>query len=115
MLTKGRRIQLLGIGLGLILIGLTRAVHWTQLAAIWLICATLFAVVSPRFYEKNARITSVGVWMATGMTTIPAVAWLLGGLESNLFAWAVTAWLAFSIILGLAWPFPFAKRLANGN
>jgi len=115
VLTKSRGLQLLGIGIGLALIGLTRSTPWTQLVAVWGICAVFFFLVSPRFYEKNARITSVGIWIAAGMTIIPAIAWSLGALQSDIFAWIITAWLLMSILFGAIWPLPVAKRLANEN
>lgn len=88
---------------------------WAYIAIIMVACTILTVIVPPKYSDNNPRVTSVGFWIATGLITIHAIAWLLGAKQSEYFGWALLVWMILAVVLGAFWPLPFIRRISNGS
>jgi len=105
--------QVLGVGCGLVLGGLSGGMSWPMLGMIGITYVAFLFIIPPKF-DKDPRVVSVGFWIATGMVTITGLVWLFK-VSGDIYGSVLIAWLILSVILGVFWPLSVAKRLVNDN
>lgn len=103
----------LGVAIGLVFSGLTGTMSWPVLGLVMAAYLVLTAVIPSKYADKNSRVVSVGFWLAVGVVTISALAWVFR-FSDEIQGMVLVAWMVISVVLGAVWPLSIAKRLANG-
>lgn len=104
----------LGVAIGLVISGLTGTMSWPILGIVMVAYLVLTAVIPSKYADKNSRVVSVGFWLAVGVVTISALAWVFK-LSDEIQGTVLIAWMVISVVLGAIWPLSIAKRSANGT
>lgn len=115
---KDQRVQLdLGIGLGLtvatVIAGFLGWISWSAAAFSIPIVIVFFFAIPSKFLRKNVYTLSVGFWIAVGTVLVPLVARLFN--LGQYLGWMALVWLIASVVAGILWPLPNAKKIASEN
>lgn len=113
---KDQRVQLalgivLGITIATVIAGFFDWISWSAAAFSIPIVIVFFFAIPSKFLRKNVYTLSVGFWIAIGMIFVPLVARLFN--LGQYLGWIALVWLISSVVVGILWPLPNAKKIAD--
>jgi len=115
---KDKRIQsalgiVSGIQIAAVIAGFFGWIPWSAVAFAIPIAIVFFFAIPSKFLRMNVYTLSVGFWIAVGMIFVLPVA-LLFNLGQYL-GWIALVWLISSVVAGILWPLPNAKKFTDEN
>ena len=111
---KNYRVQsVLGMIIGTVSAGFFDWISWSAVAFSIPIVIVFFFAIPSNFLRMNVYALSAGFWIAVGMIFVPLVARLFN--LGQYLGWIALVWLISSVVAGMLWPLPNAKKIANEN
>ncbi|MDE0077361.1 MAG: hypothetical protein OXO50_07575 [Caldilineaceae bacterium] len=113
---KDKRVQsalgiVLGIQIAAVIAGFLGWIPWSAVAFATPIAIVLFFAIPSKFLRMNVYTLSAGFWIAVGMLLVPLVARLFN--LGQYLGWVALVWLISSVVAGILWPLPNAKKLID--
>ena len=111
---KNHRVQsVLGIIIATVIAGFLDWMSWSAVAFSIPVGVVFAFAIPSKYIGRNVYTLSVGFWIAVGMIFVPLVARLFN--LGQYLGWIALVWLIFSVVAGMLWPLPNAKKIANEN
>lgn len=113
---KDQRVQstlgiVLGIQIATVIAGFFGWISWSAVAFSLPIVIVCFFAIPSKFLRKNVYTLSAGFWIAIGMIFVPLAARLFN--LGQYLGWIALVWLISSVVVGIRWPLPNAKKIAD--
>ena len=115
---KDKRVQsalgiVLGIQIAAVIAGFFDWISWSAVAFSIPIVIVFFFAIPSKFLRMNVYTLSAGFWIAIGMLLVPLVASLFN--LGQYLGWIALVWLISSVVAGILWPLPNAKKFTDEN